>query len=116
VDKNARARARARGLLHIKRAQEIKYPSPDGRLELRVADLKVDLIEKGSGKVMVDLGTLFVDPDTGRKEEAARLGEKGWQNEDESGGVNEKIIYRGNSRRLGNNRPFHQRRRWWIGL
>jgi hypothetical protein len=37
----------------------IKCLSPDGRFSLRIAnDLKIDLIEKESGKVMVDLGTL----------------------------------------------------------
>jgi hypothetical protein len=41
----------------------IKFPSPDGRSALRVADLKVDLIETSSGKVMVDLGTLWVKRD-----------------------------------------------------
>jgi hypothetical protein len=39
----------------------IKFPSPDGRFALRVADLKVDLVEAPSGKVMVDLGTLWID-------------------------------------------------------
>jgi hypothetical protein len=43
----------------------IKFPSPDGRFALRItapqegADRKVDLIEKDSGKVMVDLGTAY---------------------------------------------------------
>lgn len=38
----------------------IKCPSPDGRFALRIADhLKVDLIEKASEKVMVDLGNLY---------------------------------------------------------
>ena len=39
-------------------AEEIKYPSPDGRFALRIgnADHKVELIEKASGKVMIDLG------------------------------------------------------------
>jgi hypothetical protein len=44
-------------------ASAIKFPSPDGRFALRVADLKVDLIEAPSGKVMVDLGTLWIDRD-----------------------------------------------------
>jgi hypothetical protein len=39
----------------------MKFPSPDGRFALRVADVKVDLIETPSGKVMVDLGTLWVN-------------------------------------------------------
>jgi hypothetical protein len=39
----------------------IKFPAPDGRFALRVAGLKVDLIETPSGKVMVDLGTLWVN-------------------------------------------------------
>jgi hypothetical protein len=42
---------------------EVKFPSPDGRFGLRVVDLKVDLIERESGKVMVDLGTLWVNRD-----------------------------------------------------
>jgi hypothetical protein len=42
-------------------ASAIKFPSPDGRFALRVADLKVDLVEAPSGKVMVDLGTLWID-------------------------------------------------------
>ncbi len=39
-------------------AAEIKDPSPDARFALRVgnADQKVELIEKASGKVMIDLG------------------------------------------------------------
>lgn len=41
----------------------VKFPSPDGRFALRVADLKVDLIETSSGKVMVDLGTLWINRD-----------------------------------------------------
>ena len=37
-----------------------KFPSPDGRFALRVdADLKVALIEQTSGKVMVDLGSVY---------------------------------------------------------
>jgi hypothetical protein len=52
----------------------IKFPSPDGRFALRVTnDLKVDLIDKASGNVMLDLSTLYVDPDTKRKEEAVLL-------------------------------------------
>jgi hypothetical protein len=50
-------------------AEEIKYPSPDGRFALRIGDdLKIDLIET-SGKILVDLGKLYVDPDTSRREE-----------------------------------------------
>jgi len=41
----------------------IKFPSPDGRFALRVADLEVDLIEMTTGKVMVDLGTLWINRD-----------------------------------------------------
>ena len=45
----------------------IKFPSPDGRFALRitelkeseVGELKVDLIEKASGKVLVDLTTAY---------------------------------------------------------
>ena len=33
----------------------VKFPSPDERFALRVADLKVDLIETPSGKLMLDL-------------------------------------------------------------
>lgn len=37
-----------------------KFLSPDGRFALRVdADLKVELIEQTSGKVMVDLGSVY---------------------------------------------------------
>jgi hypothetical protein len=50
-------------------AEEMKFPSPDGRFALRVSeDLKIDLIET-SGKILVDLGKLYVDPDTSRREE-----------------------------------------------
>jgi hypothetical protein len=35
---------------------EIKYPSPDGRMALRITDASVELIQKASGEVMVDLG------------------------------------------------------------
>ena len=49
--------------------EEIKFPSPDGRFALRVSDdLKIDLI-KASGQILVDLGKLYVDPDTSRREE-----------------------------------------------
>jgi hypothetical protein len=41
----------------------IKFQSPDGRFGLRVTDLKVDLIETASGKVMIDLGTLWINRD-----------------------------------------------------
>jgi len=37
-------------------ADEIKYPSPDGRFALRITDGKVELIEEASGKVVVALG------------------------------------------------------------
>jgi hypothetical protein len=46
----------------------MKFPSPDGRFALRVADLKVDLIETPSGKVIVDLGTLWIN----REDESER--------------------------------------------
>jgi hypothetical protein len=39
----------------------IKFPSPDGRFALRVADLKVDLIETKSGNVILDLGSLWIN-------------------------------------------------------
>jgi hypothetical protein len=43
--------------------EEIKYPSPDGRFALRIIDeQKVELIEKGSGSVMVDLGEAWHNP------------------------------------------------------
>ena len=41
----------------------IKFSSPDGRFALRVADLKVDLVEMPSGRVMVDLGNLWINRD-----------------------------------------------------
>ena len=41
----------------------VRFASPDGRFALRVADLKVDLIETTTGKVIVDLGTLWVNRD-----------------------------------------------------
>jgi hypothetical protein len=47
----------------------IKFPSPDGRFALRIGeDLKVDLI-KTSGQIMVDLGKLYVDPDSSYQEQ-----------------------------------------------
>jgi len=50
-------------------AEELKYLSPDGRFALRVADLKVDLIETPSGKVMLDLDTLWVDREDERNKD-----------------------------------------------
>ena len=50
-------------------SEETKYPSPDGRFALRISgDLKVDLI-KTSGQILVDLGKLYVDPDTSYQEQ-----------------------------------------------
>jgi len=50
-------------------AEEIKYPSPDGRFALRISDdLKLDLIET-SGKILVDLGKLYVERETSLREE-----------------------------------------------
>jgi hypothetical protein len=50
-------------------AEEIKYQSPDGRFALRISDdLKIDLIET-SGKILVDLGRLYVEPETSLREE-----------------------------------------------
>ena len=50
-------------------AEEIKYPSPDGRFALRIGeDLKVDLI-KTSGQILVDLGKLYVEPGSSLREE-----------------------------------------------
>jgi hypothetical protein len=44
-------------------AEEIKYLSPDGRFALRIIDeQKVELIEKASGRVMVDLGEAWHSP------------------------------------------------------
>ena len=44
-------------------AEEIKYPSPDGRFALRITDeQKVELIEKASGRVMADLGEAWHSP------------------------------------------------------
>jgi hypothetical protein len=44
-------------------AEEIKNPSPDGRFALRITDdQKVELIEKASGRVMVDLGEAWHSP------------------------------------------------------
>jgi len=43
--------------------EEIKYPSPDGRFALRIIDeQKVELIEKVSGRMMVDLGEAWHNP------------------------------------------------------
>jgi hypothetical protein len=54
--------------------EEIKYPSPDGRFALRInEDLKVDLI-KASGQILVDLGKLYVEPDTFEMAQARRTG------------------------------------------
>jgi hypothetical protein len=66
----------------------IKFSSPDGRFALRISeDLKVDLIET-SGKILVDLGKLYVDPGTSHREETilvwsadskwAAYGTRGW--------------------------------------
>ena len=50
-------------------AEEIKYPSPDGRFALRISDdPEIDLIET-SGKILVDLGKLYVEPETSLREE-----------------------------------------------
>src|SRR5216110_2019985 len=49
--------------------EEIKYPSPDGRFALRISDdLKIDLIET-SGKILVDLGKLYIEPETSLRDE-----------------------------------------------
>jgi len=70
-------------------AEEIKYPSPDRRFALRItapqegAGRKVDLIEKDSGKVMIDLGTawprqiLVWSPDSKRVAYGCRGGKGG---------------------------------------
>ena len=47
----------------------LKFPSLDGRFALRVADLKVDLIDTPSGNVMFDLGTLWVNREDERDKE-----------------------------------------------
>ena len=50
-------------------AEEIKYPSPNGRFALRISDdLKIDLIET-SGKILVDLGKLYIEPETSLRDE-----------------------------------------------
>ena len=47
----------------------IKFPSPDGRFALRISeDLTIDLIET-SGKILVDIGKLYVEPDNSGREE-----------------------------------------------
>lgn len=38
-------------------AEEIKCPSPDGKMALRITDASVELIQKATGEVIVDLGT-----------------------------------------------------------
>ena len=44
-------------------AEEIKNPSPDGRFALRITDeQKLELVEKASGTVMVDLGEAWHSP------------------------------------------------------
>jgi hypothetical protein len=37
--------------------EEIKCPSPDGKMALRITDASVELIQKATGEVIVDLGT-----------------------------------------------------------
>lgn len=51
----------------------IKFKSPDGRFGLQVAGLKVDLIETASGKVMIDLGTLWINRDDSSDKEEPLL-------------------------------------------
>jgi hypothetical protein len=47
----------------VRAAEEIKNPSPDGRFALRITDdQKVELVEKASGRVMVDLGEAWHSP------------------------------------------------------
>ena len=47
----------------VRAAEEIKDPSPDGRFALRITDeQKVELVEKASGRVMVDLGEAWHNP------------------------------------------------------
>jgi hypothetical protein len=47
----------------VRAAEETKNPSPDGRFALRITDeQKVELIEKASGRVMVDLGEAWHNP------------------------------------------------------
>jgi len=50
-----------------------KFRSPDGHFGLRVAGLKVDLIETASGKVMIDLGTLWINKDDSSDKEEPQL-------------------------------------------
>ena len=51
----------------------IKFQSPDGHFGLRIAGPKVDLIETASGKVMIDLGTLWINRDDSNDKEESRL-------------------------------------------
>jgi hypothetical protein len=47
----------------VRAAEEIKNPSPDGRFALRITDdQKVELVEKASGRLMVDLGEAWHSP------------------------------------------------------
>jgi hypothetical protein len=47
----------------VRAAEEIKNPSPDGRFALRITDeQKVELVEKASGRVMLDLGEAWHNP------------------------------------------------------
>ena len=36
---------------------EFKYPSPNGKFALRIKDASVELVQKATGEVIVDLGT-----------------------------------------------------------
>lgn len=47
----------------VRGPEEIKNPSPDGRFALRITDeQKVELVEKATGRVMVDLGEAWHSP------------------------------------------------------
>ena len=50
-------------------ASSTKFPSPDGRFVLRISEGgQIDLIES-TGKILVDLGQLYVDPETSSEEQ-----------------------------------------------
>jgi len=47
----------------------VKFPSPDGRFALRISEnLEIRLIET-SGIILINLGNLYVEPETSRREE-----------------------------------------------
>jgi len=68
----------------------IKFPSPDGRFALRVADLEVDLIEMTTGKVMVDLGTLWINRDD-ESDRTRNAGRGAWLRKQNSSGQHKNL-------------------------